>query len=62
MFDVMISKRGRVWEWQVTDPAGKAVIRGRESKRRMASYQAARALFLLSMAVGMPERDREDNL
>jgi hypothetical protein len=62
MFDMVISKRGRIWEWQVTDPAGKAVMRGGEFKRRMASYHAARALFLLLMTVRMPERDREDNL
>lgn len=49
MFDMGLSKRGRGWEWRVNDSAGKTVMRGWESKRAKARYQAERALFLLLM-------------
>jgi hypothetical protein len=62
MFDMTVVKRGRGWEWRIDKRAGKTVMRGREAKREMARYRAARALFLLLMTARLPERDREQNL
>jgi hypothetical protein len=62
MLDMVASKRGRGWDWRINDPSGKTVLRGREAKRTMARYQAARAIFLLLMIVRMPQPDREGHL
>jgi hypothetical protein len=62
MFDMMLAKSGRGWEWRVNDSSGEIVMRGRESRRLKARYRAERALFLLLMATRTRELDREDEL
>jgi hypothetical protein len=62
MFDIVVSRHGRRWEWRVDDSSGKTVLSGRESKRQKARYQSERALFLLLLTTKTPELDREDNL
>jgi hypothetical protein len=62
MFDMVVAKRNRGWEWRVIDPSGKTVMCGRGPKRLNARYQAERALFLLLMTARTRELDREDNM
>jgi hypothetical protein len=62
MFDVELAKSGRGWEWRVNNSSGKIIMHGREAKRLNARYQAERALFLLLMATGARELDREDKV
>jgi len=50
VFDVVLLARGRLWQWRVCDPAGKAVMQGRERTRAEARYRAEKALFLLLSA------------
>jgi hypothetical protein len=58
MYEMELTKGGRSrWDWQVSDPSGRAVMRGREYSRLEAKYQAERALFLLLMH---PKCSRED--
>jgi hypothetical protein len=47
MFDMVLTKHGQRWEWQVCDNAGRAIMRGCEESRPAAKYQGERALFLL---------------
>jgi hypothetical protein len=46
-FDCVITKRGRVWRWAVSDQAGSLVMAGAGSSRLEAKYLAARAIFQL---------------
>jgi hypothetical protein len=56
MLEVVIEKRRRTWEWRVVGPSGQTIMSGRESSRRLARYQGARALFLL---LAHPKRKNE---
>jgi hypothetical protein len=47
IFEVVLRKPGRKWKWCVCTTKGKAIMRGSESTRPAARYQADRALFLL---------------
>lgn len=62
MFDMVLSKRGRGWDWRVTNSSGNTIMQGRESKRPAARYQAGRALFLLLMTTRTRQLDREDKV
>jgi hypothetical protein len=62
MFDMVLSKRGRGWDWRVTNSLGNTILQGHESKRPAARYQAERALFLLLMTTRTPQLDREDKV
>jgi hypothetical protein len=62
MFDMVLSRRRRSWEWRVADSSGQTILRGREPERTKARYQAQRAVFLLLMAARTCELDREDKL
>ena len=62
MFDMVLSKRGRGWDWRVTDSSGTTIMQGRKSKRPAARYQAERALFLLLMTTRTRQLDREDKV
>jgi hypothetical protein len=50
VFDLRIRKAARSWEWSVFAPSGEPIMRGRESRRAAARYEAARALFLLLLS------------
>jgi hypothetical protein len=45
MLEVVLTKRGRRWEWRVLDLSGKTLLGGRENSRPEAKYQGERALF-----------------
>jgi hypothetical protein len=62
MFDMALSKRGRGWGWRVSNSSGETVMRGWESKRAKARYQAERALFLLLMTTRARELGRKQKL
>jgi hypothetical protein len=50
VFDLVLNKRGRTWQWSVCTSEGAAVMVGSESSRPAAKYQADRALFLLLLS------------
>ena len=50
MFEVVLTYRGRKWEWRVCDRLDKAILQGWESTRPEAKYKAERGMFLLLMA------------
>jgi hypothetical protein len=50
MFEVIIIKRRRRWEWRVCDLAGTTIMWGWEETRDIARYRGNRALFLLLAA------------
>ena len=50
VFEKVLKKRRRTWKWRVCTPEGDVVMRGSESSRRAAGYQADRALFLLLLS------------
>jgi hypothetical protein len=50
VFDLVLNKRGRTWQWSVCTREGAAVMVGSESSRPAAKYQADRALFLLLLS------------
>jgi hypothetical protein len=50
VFDLVLNKRGRRWQWSVCTSEGAAVMVGSESSRAAAKYQAYRALFLLLLS------------
>ena len=50
VFDLVLTKRGRTWQWSVCTIEGAAVMVGSESSRPAAKYQAYRALFLLLLS------------
>jgi hypothetical protein len=47
VFEVVLKKRGRKWNWRVCTPEGDVVMQGAEASRRAAKYKADRALFQL---------------
>jgi hypothetical protein len=47
VFELLLKKRGRVWEWCVCTIEGQVVMHGKESSRPAAKYKADRALFLM---------------
>jgi hypothetical protein len=47
VYDTNVSRRGRAWKWFVSTTEGKILMRGSESSRPAARYQANRAIFLL---------------
>jgi hypothetical protein len=47
VFEVLVNKRGRKWQWRVCTSEGRVVMQGSESSRPAAKYEADRALFLL---------------
>jgi len=47
VFDLVLNKRGRTWQWSVCTREEAAVMVGSQSSRLAAKYQADRALFLL---------------
>lgn len=61
MFDITVQKRSRSWEWTVCASSGKPVMLGRERSRQAASYNGARALFLLLSAQGAGLRHVKDS-
>jgi hypothetical protein len=46
VFDLVLKKRGRTWQWSVCTSEGAAVMVGSQSSRPAAKYQADRALLL----------------
>ena len=50
VFDLVLNKRGRTWQWSVCTSEGAAIMVGSESSRPAAKYQADRALFLLLLS------------
>ena len=50
VYDTNVSRRGRAWKWFVSTTEGKILMRGSESSRPAARYQANRAIFLLLLA------------
>jgi hypothetical protein len=50
VFDVVLRKRGRGWQWRVCTAEGDVVMQGSESIRPAAKYKAERALFLLLLS------------
>nr|AWL98815.1 hypothetical protein CIT40_01430 [Bradyrhizobium amphicarpaeae] len=56
-FEVALVQRKRKrWGWSVCTSEGAVVVRGRESSRHAAKYQAERALFMLLLTA--PYRSR----
>lgn len=43
----LVQRRRKRWAWSVCTSEGAVVVRGRESSRNAAKYQAERALFML---------------
>jgi hypothetical protein len=56
MLEIVLTKRGRKWEWLVLDRSGKTILGGRETTRPEAKYQGERALFQL---LANPKRSSE---
>ncbi len=50
VFEEVLKKRGRTWQWRVCTTEGVVVMQGSESSRPAAKYKADRALFLLLMS------------
>ena len=50
VFEEVLKKRGRIWQWRVCTTEGDVVMQGSESSRPAAKYKADRALFLLLMS------------
>jgi hypothetical protein len=46
-FEVVTSRRRRLWQWRVCDRSGTVMMEGQEKSRVGARYHSARALFLL---------------
>jgi hypothetical protein len=47
VFDLFVTRRGRLWKWRVCTAKGEAIMRGVEDTRSAARYKADRALFLM---------------
>ena len=47
MYEMKLNRKWGWWQWSVNDRSGKVATFGRESSRRAARYEAARALFQL---------------
>ncbi len=60
-FEVVISRRRKLWQWRVCDRFGTVIMEGREKSRVGARYQSARALFLLLLTTRAPPEIRRDN-
>ena len=56
VFDLQIRKAARSWEWSVHGPSGDAMMRGRQTRRVAARYEAARALFLMLLSAQLRPR------
>jgi hypothetical protein len=50
VFEVILERRGRKWNWRVRTSKGDVVMQGCESSRPAANYKADRALFLLLLS------------
>jgi hypothetical protein len=50
VFELVLKKRSRTWQWSVCTSEGAAVMVGSENSRPAAKYQADRALFLLLLS------------
>jgi len=50
MFELMVSRKRRAWEWKVINREGIILMTGSARTRKGANYQAQRALFLLLSA------------
>jgi hypothetical protein len=50
VFEKVLKKRRRTWQWRVCTPEGDVVMHGSERSRPAARYQADRALFLLLLS------------
>jgi hypothetical protein len=50
VFEAILDKRGRRWNWRIHTSEGDLVMQGSESSRRAANYKADRALFLLLLS------------
>jgi hypothetical protein len=50
LFEVVVNKRGRRWQWRVCTAAGVVLMQGYESIRPAAKYKADRALLLLLLS------------
>ena len=50
VFELVLKKRGRIWQWSVCTSEGAAVMVGSESSGPAAKYQANRALFVLLLS------------
>jgi hypothetical protein len=56
IFEAVLKKRGRKWAWAVSTNEGKVVMRGAESSRPAANYEATKALLLLLLSASYRPR------
>jgi hypothetical protein len=56
VFEVFLTKRGRVWKWVIANSDGQLIMRGSESVRVAARYVANKYLFQLLLT--SPYRSR----
>jgi hypothetical protein len=50
MFEVVVLRSRKRWQWRVSDRRGTVLMRGWETTHKEAKYKAHRALFLLLSA------------
>jgi hypothetical protein len=50
VFEVVLERRGRKWNWRVRTSTGDVLLQGSERSRPAANYKADRALFLLLLS------------
>jgi hypothetical protein len=56
IFEAVLKKRGRKWSWAVSTSEGRVVMRGAESSRPAANYEANKALLLLLLSASYRPR------
>ena len=56
VFEILLIKRGRKWNWSICTAEGRVAMLGAERSRSAARYKANRALFLMLLCAPMAQR------